>query len=332
MMLARVADSFYWMNRYLERVEHIARLIGLQLERLPSSPARDVAAGWRRLFRSLGERPPGADTYGGAQDEDDFLFADGYTLTDYLTFEAANPGSIMFCLTAARENARQVRDAISNAIWSSLNREYLRLQDIALVDIWRRDPAALYRGIIRAVQLFDGICASSMRRDTGWHFMRLGRFIERVQLVGSLLEAHCAAAPDPAEERGDWIGLLWACDAFEAYCQLHGAQIREKKVLDFLVYDAGLPHALCFAVNGIWSSLEAIDPPVAGRVSAAPHEMAGRLVSILSRQEMNLGVGEDGRDALADLVALCRECHETLERAYMSRPTLEQLANAQRRD
>ena len=78
---------------------------------------------------------PGADTYSGAADEDDFLFADGCTLADYLTFEAANPNSIMFCLTAARENARQVRDAISSAIWSSLNREYLRLQEIALVDV-----------------------------------------------------------------------------------------------------------------------------------------------------------------------------------------------------
>ena len=135
MMLARVADSFYWMNRYLERVEYVARLIGLQLERLPASPARDIAEGWRRLCRSLGTQPPGADTYSGAADEDDFLFADGCTLADYLTFEAANPNSIMFCLTAARENARQVRDAISSAIWSSLNREYLRLQEIALVDV-----------------------------------------------------------------------------------------------------------------------------------------------------------------------------------------------------
>ena len=320
-MLARVADSFYWMNRYLERVEHVARLVGLQLERLPSSPAREIADGWRRLFSSLGERPPGANTYGGTEGEDDFLFADGYTLTDYLTFEMTNPSSIVFCLTAARENARQVRDAINTTIWSSLNREYLRLQEVALVDIWRRDPASLYGRILQTVQLFDGICASSMRQDMGWHFMRLGRFIERVQLVGSLLEAQCAVASGPAEDKGDWIGLLWACDAFEAYCQLHGAQIKEEKVLDFLVYDSGLPHALRFAVNGIWSSLEAIDPPVAGRISAAPRETASRLASILSRREVSLGVGEDGRDALRDLVNLCRECHETLERAYMSGAT-----------
>ena len=321
MMLARVADSFYWMNRYLERIEHVARLVGLQLERLPSSPAREIANGWRRLFHSLGERPPGADTYGGTEGEDEFLFADGYTLTDYLTFEAVNPSSIMFCLTAARENARQVRDAVNTTIWSSLNREYLRLREVALVDIWRRDPAALYWGILQAVQLFDGICASSMRRDMGWHFMRLGRFIERLQLVGSLLQAHCAVGSDPSEDRGDWIGLLWGCDAFEAYCQLHGAQIREEKVLDFLVYDSSLPHALCFAVNGIWSSLEAIDPLADGRISEVPREKASRLASILSRREVSLGVGGDGRDALRDLVTLCRECHESLERAYMSRAT-----------
>ena len=318
MMLARVADSFYWMNRYLERVEHVARLVGLQLERLPASPAREIADGWRRLFRSLGEGPPGADTYGGTEGDDDFLFADGYTLTDYLTFEAVNPGSILFCLTAARENARQVRDAVNTAIWSSLNREYLRLRETALVDIWRRDPAALYGQVLQAVQLFDGICASSMRRDTGWHFMRLGRFTERIQLVGSLLEAHCTLAADPAGDRGDWIGLLWACDAFEAYCKLHGARISQEKVLDFLVYDDGLPHALCFAVNGISGSLEAIDPPAAGRTSAAPHEAAGRLASLLSRKDVSLGVGDDGRDALRDLVAGCRRLHETLDRAYMS--------------
>ena len=119
MILARVADSFYWMNRYLERVEHTARLLGLQLEHLPSSPVQEIANGWRRLFSSLDAQPPGADIYGGPEDDDDFFFADGYTLTDYLTFDTTNPTSIVFCLTATRENARQVRDAISNGIWSS---------------------------------------------------------------------------------------------------------------------------------------------------------------------------------------------------------------------
>ena len=92
-------------------------------------------------------------------------------------------------------------------------------------------------------------------------------------------------------------------------------------MLDFLVYDTGLPHALCFAVNGIRGSLEEIDPPAAGRIAAVPHEMAGRLVSILSRRTTNLMVGEEGRNTLNDLVTLCRECHETLERTYMSCPT-----------
>ena len=156
-------------------------------------------------------------------------FADGYTLTDYLTFDTTNPTSIVFCLTATRENARQVRDAISNGIWSSLNRAYLRLRDTDLVDIWSREPVMLYRDIVEAVQLFDGVCASSLRRDAGWHFMRIGRFIERAQLVSSLLEAHCANVKDTAEEDGDWAGLLRVCNAFEAYCQLHGAQGRERK-------------------------------------------------------------------------------------------------------
>ena len=326
MILARVADSFYWMNRYLERVEHTARLLGLQLERLPSSPVQEIANGWRRLFGSLDTHPPGADIYGGPEDEDDFFFADGYTLTDYLTFDTTNPTSIMFCLTAARENARQVRDAISNGIWSSLNRPYLQLRDTDLVDIWPKEPVMLYRGIVEAVQLFDGVCASSMRRDTGWHFMRIGRFIERAQLVSSLLEAHCTNVKDTAEEDGDWAGLLRVCNAFEAYCQLHGAQVGREKALGFLVYDAELSSSLRFAVNQIRSSLEAIDPPVRGRPPVEPYEIVGRLDSAFSQHRVNLTVGGGGWYDLADLVILCRNFHEALERTYIY-PTEAQAAS-----
>ncbi len=316
MLLARVADSFYWMNRYLERVEHTARLLGLQLERLPASPAQEIAAGWHRLFRSLDTRPPGADSYGGAEDEDDFFFADGYTLTDHLTFEVDNPASIMFCLTAARENARQVRDSISNAIWSSLNREYLRLRSTALVDVWAGEPVGLYRGIVEAVQLFDGVCASSMRRDAGWHFMRLGRFVERSQLVGSQLSAYRAVSG----EEGDWAGLLRSCNAFEAYCHLHGAQIRGEQVASFLVDDPELPYSLRFAVNRIHSSLEVIDPPAPDRSLTEPHEIVARLDAALSRCTTDPANGGGGIEELSEFIVLCRQFHEALERTYVSYP------------
>ncbi len=320
MILARVADSFYWINRYLERVEHTARLLGLQLEHLPSSPAQEIATGWRRLFLSLDVHPPGADIYGGPEDEDDFFFADGYTLTDYLTFDVSNPTSIVCCLTAARENARQVRDSVSNGIWSSLNREYLRLRDMDLVDVWAGEPVMLYRGIVEAVQLFEGVCASSMRRDAGWHFMRIGRFVERAQLIGSFLGAHCANVTDATGEEGDWADLLRGCNAFEAYCQVYGAQVKREKAIDFLVYDAELSYSLCFAVKQIRRSLEVIDPPVRGRSPVEPYEIAGRLDSVLSHHMVNLVAGGEGWYDLADLVVLCRQFHEALERTYVYYP------------
>lgn len=319
MILARVADSFYWMNRYLERVAHTARLLELQLERLPSSPAQEIAAGWRRIFHSLGTRPPGADIYGGPEDEDAFFFADGYTLTDYLSFEAANAASIIFCLGAARENARQVRDSISNAIWSSLNREYLRLRATSLVDVWEREPVMLYRAIGEAVQLFDGVCASAMRRDAGWHFMRVGRFIERAQLIAALIGAH---AKDSAEEENDWTGLLQGCHAFETYCHMHGAQIRGAEVVSLLVSDPEFPYSLRFAVDRLRGSLEVIDPPVRGRSPAEPHNIAGRLDDLLSRQTaIDLTAGGRGEKELAEFIDLGWKFHEALERTYVYYPT-----------
>ena len=105
MILARVADSLYWMNRYLERVEHIARLLGLQLEHLPSSRSRRSPMVGDGSSAVLMRVPPVRISTAARRTRDDFFFADGYTLTDYLTFDTTNPTSIVFCLTAARENA-----------------------------------------------------------------------------------------------------------------------------------------------------------------------------------------------------------------------------------
>ena len=150
--------------------------------------------------------------------------------------------------------------------------------------------------------------------------MRLGRFIERAQLVGSLLSAHCAAVKDSAEEESDWAGLLRGCHAFEAYCHVHGAQIRAEEVLGFLVRNPELPYSLRFAVDRLRGSLEVIDPPVLGRSATEPYNIARRLDAVLSRYTVDLAAGGQGGNEFAEFVALCRKFHEALERTYVYYP------------
>ena len=318
-MLARVADSLYWMSRYLERVEFSARLVGLQLQRLPVNSAREVAEGWSLAFRSLGVRPPGAESFGEAED-DDYLFADGYALTDFLTFESSHPSSIVASLRAARENARQVRDALSAPLWTCLNRTYLGLRGTALVTEWAREPERLYVGIVEAAQQFDGICQGTLRRGDQWLFTQLGKYVERAQLVATTLLAHCGA-PSPSEAGGDeerWTNALRACNALEAYGRTHGSDVNGSGVLALLVSDPAQPHSLGFAAERLREALEALDPPLSGRPRVAPFAALDRINGLLC-EPMDVPIPAY-QERVAEILKSCRNFHGLLEREYVYYP------------
>ena len=318
-MLARVADSLYWMSRYLERVEFSARLVGLQLQRLPVSSAAEVAEGWSLVFRCLNARPPGAEVFGEAED-DDYLFADGYALTDVLTFEASNPSSILASLHAARENARQVRDTLSAPLWTCLNRTYLGLRGTTLVEQWTKEPERFYAGIVEGLQQFDGICQGTLRRGDHWHFMQLGKYVERAQLVATTLLAHGHnPLPSATDRRGErWTNALRACNALEAYGRIHGGDVNGPDALALLVCDPAQPHSLGFAAQRLWESLEAVDPPLSGRPRAAPFTALDRLNDLLSRC-VNAPMA-DQQALLAEMLESYISFHGLLEREYVYYP------------
>ena len=317
-MLARVADSLYWMARYLERAEFTARLVGLQIQRLPVGTATEVAAGWRLLFAGIGNDPPESESLGNMED-DDFLFVDGYTLTDILTFEKGNPAAIANCLSAARENAREVRSAIGPGIWSSINREYLELRRTRLVEIWKREPELLYRDVAEGIQRFHGICDATMRRGNEWCFMQLGRYVERAQLVVSTLVAHCGDAAT-REHGGDWPVLLRACNAFEAYGRECGAVLEGDAVLRLLVHEGDLPYSLRFSFERLRDNLDAIGPAPSDAAGPGPFEILTRLDAQIRDCAQQAGDGRRPESGGLALVGeLFRTFHDALEGTYAFR-------------
>ena len=181
-MLSRVADSLYWMARYIERAEHTARLIAVKLESMVEQTPEDASASWQRVLGALtGDRSAIAPL-------------DAFVITRMLAFDRDNDDSMVTSLGLARDNARQVREALSNEVWEHLNRLYLRLAPVTMNSIWVHSPGRLFREALEEMHALEGVTYSTLSHGEGWYFLELGRHIERVQQLGRLLDLHFSAA------------------------------------------------------------------------------------------------------------------------------------------
>src|SRR6267154_946920 len=164
-MLSRVADSLYWMSRYLERAEHTARLIDVDFQlRLDQSP-ESSSGRWLRLLDALQVPVPA-----GAK-------IDSTTLAYTLTLDRTNPSSIVACISAARENMRQVREQCSSEMWEQLNRLYLQIVGTPAGDAWILHSQLFFRLALAVAHLFQGVTDSTLTHAAGLHYLHLGRHV-----------------------------------------------------------------------------------------------------------------------------------------------------------
>ena len=293
------------MGRYLERADHLSRLLHLQTGALVDRSVGEIYSGWRRIYSSLDRQPPGgglelgplpsgtAPQFQQAQGSpgqvqtqrrisDEYTLADSFTLADDLTFERTNPSSMWSCFAQGRENARQMRHCISAEMWRSLNLTYLKLQRIRMLDIWLTSPEGFYTETAEDIETFMGVAAATMYRDDGWHFMQLGRFLERAQLASALLLAQLQMAEEPTDHTdSDWTTLLRVYHAQDAYVRTYGVETRREQVLDLLVTDPLLPDSMRRALDTVCDELAAVGSGQDPVSSAAANRMAGRLKSLV---------------------------------------------------
>ena len=317
-MLSRNAQGLYWMSRYLERAEHGCRLLADQLSSLEDRPIEEIERSWRRLYSGLGRAPLVGGFEAGTGSES-FMLADAYTLTDELSFEARNPDAIRSCVAAARENARQVRNAIGQEMWSCLNIAYLGLRDVRIEDIWNDQPREFYLRTEDALRTFSGIADSTMYRDHGWHFLELGRFVERVQLVAALVDAQLALFPTrDAHAESDWGSLLNICQARAAFRRLHTLQYRPALVVEFLVSDPRLSHSIRYALERIAEQLRTVAARRELSPALAAQRRTGRIAARLDYDWPYRDPEDDAatRAVLGEILDACRLLHGDIEAAY----------------
>lgn len=317
-MLSRNAQGLYWISRYLERAEHGCHLLGSQFRALQDGSVEELDRMWVRLYLSLGREPVGG-VLGSNRGDDDFMLADAYTLADDLTFERTNDDSIRNCIAAARENARQVRNVIGKNKWSCLNMLYLGLRDSRIADIWDGRSGKFYLDTADAIRTFYGIAESSMYRDDGWHFLQLGRFVERVQQLAGLLDAQLEVFPpgEPAVE-SDWRSLLQICEARVAYNRLYSFDYQPSRVIDFLVADRLLSHSIRYALSQISDALDAVSAQRPLAVEA--RRRAGRVAAGIDYDwpRRNLGDASATRAALREIRRECQRLNEDIEASYFN--------------
>src|SRR6516164_8422132 len=181
-MLSRVADSLYWMSRYLERAEHTARVINVQLSLILEHGAGSDELYWAKVLRSLGIELD--------EDEGD----EAQSIAQSLVRETTHPASIVSCVMAARENARQVREQISSEMWAQLNRLFHSVRE-ARDSGEGFDSRDFLQSVKDGAHLFQGITDSTMTHAEGWQFIQAGRCLERAVALCSLIGSYFREIP-----------------------------------------------------------------------------------------------------------------------------------------
>jgi uncharacterized alpha-E superfamily protein len=310
-MLSRVADSLYWMSRYLERAEHTVRLLDVNMGLMLDQSSTSAEGRWKRVLAALGN-PEGVSWEG-----------DYHQLVDSLTFDPDIPASITSCLIAARENARQVRDEISSDQWQQLNRMYHRITQRHRGSSYDPGLAEFLPAVIDGIHLFQGVTDTTMSHGEGWQFIQMGRYLERAAATANLLDLYQSVTSttpeDVAEGRlyHEWVGLLRSCTAFEAYCKVYTADLTQERILEFLLLNGEFPHSLRYSIDCVRQALLAVQHS-SGRPAVDPlTRISGRLQASLNFVEISEVLSQDIAAYLQGILQQCQQIHSLMYRFYI---------------
>lgn len=318
-MLSRVADSLYWMSRYLERAEHTTRLLDVNLNLMLDESSTSSDLRWQRLLVALG-KPKRLKWEGNP-----------YALAYTLTYDAGNKSSVVSSIMAARENARHVREMISTEQWQRLNALYLDATTPQIRQLAQADsvagatdgPSAFLQMVMDSVHQFQGITDSTMSHGEGWHFIQVGRYLERATATAMLLEAYHAdlwANLDRSAEGNEyleWMGLLRSATAFEAYCKVYTADLTPERILEFLLLDKEFPHSLRFSIEALERALEAIQQSSGKHRADGLHRIAGRLSASLAYSSVDDILDGDVIAYLRNIQKQCSAIHDKIYHLYV---------------
>lgn len=320
-MLSRVANSLYWMARYIERADNTARSVDVNLQLLLESRRlgpEQTAAYWEPVVESTGDE----EAFRALHSQ-----ATAANVTDFLIFDAANGNSLLSSVNQARENARMVRDQVPGEMWEELNRLYLYVRSDAAREIWSDNPFGFLQQIRSSALTLLGISYASTPHNEGWHFLQAGKFLERSDKTTRMIDLRHATLPkrgmpgaiSQADALG-WSAVLRSCSAWDAYKAIHGSEVHPRWVAEYLLLSDEFPRSLKFCVDRLDASLRAISGVAPRRFSNDAEKYSGRLLAELQFSSIDEVFEAGLHDYIDRIQTKLNQIGDELFRAYIRQP------------
>ena len=309
MMLSRIADSIFWIGRYMERADNTARILDVNYHMLLEQPPDTYKLRWDPLITITGERKRFYQKY----DE-----ASARTAFEFLGFSEDNPNSISQCIILARENARAIRDRISRELWEDINGLYHKV-------IKLRDAGEGLSGFCDAVKKgghrFHGVCNATLPRDEGWHFLQTGCALERAEMTARILDVHYHQLLEGSEILNEarshaWMAVLKSVAAYEFYKRQY-THIEPEKVAELMLLDSRHPRSVRFNLGIVQSSLYAISGSVPGTYGNEAERLTGRAHERLTYDSIDEIFSGGLHNYLQDLQETCRTIGAHVAETYL---------------
>ncbi|RDK01056.1 alpha-E domain-containing protein [Paraburkholderia lacunae] len=252
MLLGRTASGLYWMHRYIERAENIARIVDAGL-RMALTRTSDVQATWSSVVVTSG-------TEEGFREKHDTYTAD--TVSDYLLRDNHNPSSVLSCIEAARSNARMVRTALTREAWESVNEAWMVVKRVLATPVAASELPVVLDQIKRQAALIRGTFHGTMLRNEIFDFARIGTFIERADNTARILDVKyhlllpAVSYVGTTLDNYQWESILRSVDAHRSYRWVYDVQYKPTNIADYLILNGRMPRSLNFCYLNIVENLE----------------------------------------------------------------------------
>lgn len=304
-MLARVVETIYWMARYVERAENMARLINVNNNLLLDLP-KGVSLGWEPLIDIVGEREAYCDV------NNDF---NERTVIKFLLERNDNSAvSLNYCLWSARENARTVRDVLPREAWERLNSLYHFAKDNVVDGLNKKRRFAYLEEVITRIQSFYGLIQGTLNHDESYLFFRLGCNLERAEMTSRIVDVRSANLVTEEESEPfqniQWMSVLKSMDAYQMYRQNMNVKVKRTQVLSFLMQSETFPRSILFCINDIGLRLSELPH------NEAPLRQLMKVKRWVSEQEVQTLKQQGLHDAIDDIQLELSKVHNSVSQHY----------------
>jgi uncharacterized alpha-E superfamily protein len=318
-VLSRVAESMYWMSRYIERAEDITRMLSVNFDAMLESGLEDEQLGWLALIVASAD----VDMFHSCYDQ-----VNATNVTEFLLWHPSNANAVLACINRARENARSIREQISSEMWAHINRLYFLGREMDRAEVLR-GPHQFFAQIRDGSQAFQGITMATLTHGEPYEFIQLGKYIERASETVRTLDMKYGVVnllrEGSPEANIQLVAMLKSCSAFEPFRRSYAEQLQAWRVAEYLLLSREFPRAVSFCLDHCLICINAISgtstsgtrPPMSAQLTA-PQRAFGRICAELEYLDIQSVLGTHFHEYLHQLLQRIDHAGEEVSRTFFN--------------